>query len=145
MNGNYEDILFLPHYVSQTRNKMSAADRAAQFSPFSALTGFDAAIQECGRLTDVAVELEEDEKIYLNTQLSLLYKYQGLNPQIIVNFFVPDSRKDGGDFVTITGNIQKIDAHFKRIILSDGIVIAFDRIRWIQNSLEDQKQCLDEE
>jgi len=152
VNSNYEDIILLPHHVSRTRKRMSAIERAAQFSPFAALTGFDAAIQECGRLTDSAVELEEDEKKLLNDQMAFLAKYQFLNPEITVNYFRPDSRKRGGKYVTVTGNIQKIDASFQRIFLTDSTVISFDRIRWIQSPMageqehpfsEGKKRCIE--
>ncbi|MBR2422382.1 MAG: hypothetical protein IKB09_08550 [Oscillospiraceae bacterium] len=133
MNGKYEDILHLPHHVSKKRKQMSSYERAAQFSPFAALTGFETVISECGRLTDAAVELEEDEKNLLNARLEVLYRYQWENPAVTVNYFVPDSRKSGGEFITATGNVLKIDPVGQRLFLTGGTVVKFDRIRWIQS------------
>lgn len=140
MKENYEDIIHLPHHVSKKRNRMSSVERAAQFSPFAALTGFDAAIQECCRLTDRPVELEEDEKNLINVQLERLFRYERPHPVVTVNYFVPDCRKNGGKFITVTGSVQRLDSFFQCVFLTDGTAIAFDRIRWIQSPIAEERE-----
>ena len=128
MNTSYDDILHLPHHVSSTRAQMSMADRAAQFSPFAALTGHDAAIQETARLTDVRIELTEDELAALDR------KYQELNDRlhegsvVLITYFQPDSRKDGGSYISISGRVRKIDTTGRLIRMEDGTVIPMDAV-----------------
>lgn len=132
MSGNYEDILYLPHHVSGTRRQMSMTDRAAQFSPFAALTGYDAAIRETARLTDSSVDLEGDEKAVLNGRLQLLSRCLDREPRITVTYFVPDRRKSGGAYETVTGQVRKIDPLEQALFLGDGTRIPFDRIRYLE-------------
>ena len=93
MSGAYDDIIHLPHHVSQTRPRMSAADRAAQFSPFAALTGYGAAVTEAGRLTDQRIELTESEKETLNERLLLLREQLAEPPEVTITYFQPDEKK----------------------------------------------------
>lgn len=132
MSGNYEDILYLPHHVSGTRRQMSMTDRAAQFSPFAALTGYDAAIRETARLTDSSVDLEGDEKAVLNGRLQLLSGCLDREPRITVTYFVPDRRKSGGAYETVEGRVRKIDPLEQALFLGDGTRIPFDRIRYLE-------------
>lgn len=132
MSGNYEDILYLPHHVSGTRRQMSMTDRAAQFSPFAALTGYDAAIRETARLTDSSVDLEGDEKAVLNGRLQLLSRYLDREPRITVTYFVPDRRKSGGAYETVEGRVRKKDPLEQALFLEDGTRIPFDRIRYLE-------------
>ena len=132
MSGNYEDILYLPHHVSGTRRQMSMTDRAAQFSPFAALTGYDAAIRETARLTDSSVDLEGDEKAVLNGRLQLLSRCLDREPRITVTYFVPDRRKSGGAYETVEGRVRKIDPLEQALFLEDGTHIPFDRIRYLE-------------
>ena len=105
---SYEDILNLPHHVSETRPRMSMEDRAAQFSPFAALTGYDAAIAETARRTDRFVPLEEDRKAVLNGKLQLLAELQDTRPEIALTYFEPDERKPGGVYRRITGRVKRV-------------------------------------
>ena len=132
MSGNYEDILYLPHHVSGTRRQMSMTDRAAQFSPFAALTGYDAAIRETSRLTDSSVDLEGDEKAVLNGRLQLLSRCLDREPRITVTYFVPDRRKSGGAYETVEGRVRKIYPLEHALFLEDGTRIPFDRIRYLE-------------
>lgn len=132
MSGNYEDILYLPHHVSGTRRQMSMTDRAAQFSPFAALTGYDAAIRETARLTDSSVDLEGDEKALLDRRIQLLFRHLDREPRITVTYFVPDRRKSGGAYETVTGQVRKIDPLEQALFLGDGTRIPFDRIRYLE-------------
>lgn len=131
MSGLYDDIIQLPHHVSPTRRPMSMHDRAAQFSPFAALTGHDAAIQETARLTDDQIQLDVDGVAMLNQQLQQLVRMEEL-PAIKAVCFVPDWKKTGGAYVTITGTVRKVDPHQQQILLEDGRILLFDRISHIE-------------
>ncbi len=128
MNRNYADMLDLPHHISPTRKPMSMADRAAQFSPFAALVGHDAAIQETARLTQQPVELDESRKTVLNERLRQLLPRLSEQPEISITYFKPDRKKEGGAYVTITGRIRKIDPFANTVELTDGTAIAVEQI-----------------
>lgn len=120
MNKNYDDIINLPHHVSSARPHMSAIDRAAQFSPFAALTGYDAAVKETARLTGDRIELDEYEKDALNDRLQLIVDTLGQGYEVAVTYFLPDKKKAGGEYVTVTGEVKKIDEYEHLIILRNG-------------------------
>jgi len=128
MNFPYEDIIHLPHHVSSKRPRMSAVDRAAQFSPFAALVGYDAAIQETGRLTTEKIELTEEEKSFLDQKQKILLERIAEHPEITVTYFLPDDRKTGGSYTTVTGNLKRIDDVSHVILLTDGTGISIDDI-----------------
>jgi len=128
MNFPYEDIIHLPHHVSSKRPRMSAVDRAAQFSPFAALVGYDAAIQETGRLTTEKIELTEEEKSVLDQKQKILLERIAEHPEITVTYFLPDDRKNGGSYTTVTGNFKRIDDVSHVILLTDGTGISIDDI-----------------
>lgn len=107
MKDQYDDIINLPHHVSKTRPQMSMVDRAAQFSPFAALTGYDAAIKETGRLTDEKVNLSEEEKEALDRKQQILMEWLGDHPALTITFFVPDEKKSGGAYMTKSGNLKR--------------------------------------
>lgn len=125
--GNYDDILHLPHHVSPNRARMSMIERAAQFAPFAALTGYDAAIKETARLTNQRTELDESEKTALDHKLQQLLPQLPFRPVVRVCHFVEDDRKEGGAYVTTEGILQKID-FYTRSILVDGIAISIDDV-----------------
>lgn len=127
MSGNYDDIINLPHHVSKTRQRMSMIDRAAQFSPFAALTGHDAAINETARLTDKKIELDECRKDAVNEKLRTV-SFLGDTVEVEVTYFVPDVRKDGGAYVASVGRVKKIDAVSSEIIMTDGKIIPIENI-----------------
>lgn len=124
----YNDIIDLPHHISTTRPRMSMSDRAAQFSPFAALTGYDAAIKETGRLTDRRIELSEDERIVLDRKQQILLDHIGGRPEVSITYFVPDERKNGGAYITVTDKVKKIDEFERCITLADGIKIPLDEV-----------------
>lgn len=128
MSSPYEDILPMPHHISSTRQRMSMTDRAAQFSPFAALTGHDAAIRETARLTDAQAILAVDSISMLDEQIRTLAEHQKEQPEITAEYFVPDERKDGGAYVRISGRVKKVDANGQMIVLTDGRRLGFDRI-----------------
>ena len=131
----YDDIINLPRHVSDKRSPMTNYDRAAQFSPFAALTGYDAVIEETGRLTDVQIELDEGGKYLLDEKLQWLREHIQDNPEVILKVFCPDSRKSGGSYEEITGHVKKIDPVSRVLVLDQGAVIPIDRIYGIECDL----------
>ena len=118
MSGKYDDIIDLPHFVSRDRKHMSNHDRAAQFAPFAALTGYGEQIQETARLTDKEIILSEDEKDKLNEKLEILSMHISEKPVITIKYFEPDVRKDGGKYLTETITLRNIDT-LNRLLISD--------------------------
>lgn len=130
----YADIIDLPHHQSSTRQHMSLYDRAAQFAPFAALTGYDDMIVEEGRLTDQQLALPEHEIDALNQKIQMLEEQLsiGHHPQITVTYFVPDELKAGGRYDTISAYLKKIDPVDKKIILYGSDNIDDKRVRPIE-------------
>lgn len=124
----YDDIIHLPHHVSKTRPQMSLEDRAAQFSPFAALTGYDAAILETGRLTEDKLELGEETQAILDRKQRYLAEIIDTKPEITVTYFVPDEKKSGGAYSTVTGFLKRIDEYERVLMLTDGRKIQLDAI-----------------
>lgn len=128
MSGPYDDIINLPHHVSKTRPQMPRADRAAQFAPFSALVGYGAALVETARMTDRRIELEEDDRAALDRKQQKLMERIGERPEIAVTWFVPDARKEGGQYITTVGHLKRIDEVRRVIVLVDRTEIPLDDI-----------------
>ena len=141
MHGNADDphrnddIIDLPHPLFQTHPPMTAENRAAQFLPFAALTGYDAAIQETARLTDQRIELDEDEKLLLSGKLLLVQDHIKSRPQVKITCFVPDGRKEGGAYAVVAGRIKKVDAIERQIIMTDGRCIPIDEVCAVDGEL----------
>lgn len=128
MSGKYDSIIELPHHVSQKRPQMSMHDRAAQFSPFAALTGYDEAVHETARLTDSKIELSEEELQALNMKYNALIEQLDKQPEVKFLYFVPDEKKTGGSYVTVTGIVRKVDKFERVIILQSGETIQMDNV-----------------
>ena len=128
----YDDIINLPHHVSKSHPPMEIMDRAAQFSPFSALTGYEAAAKETQRLTQPRIELDDSEKLLLDKKFHQLEAELSLNPVISVIYFVPDKRKEGGAYITVSGKVSKIDYYKKNIQMESGEILSLDDIIDIQ-------------
>lgn len=122
----YGDIIHMPHHVSSKRAPMSMTDRAAQFSPFAALTGLDAAIAETARCTSAPVELTEGEKALVDEKLRQLCA--GDESLVEVTWFQPDPYKAGGAYVTVRGEVKQVDGYAQMLILTDGTRIPFAAI-----------------
>ena len=146
----YEDIIHLPHHQSATRLHMSLYDRAAQFSPFAALTGFDGVIAETSRLTDQKIELSEYERALLDQKLSRIDDElrKGNHPEITVIYFVPDPLKAGGAYEEYTGRVRSINAVEKCVVFlaenrrSAGKRIRIDGIAEIRGELVDDMEYM---
>ena len=124
----YDDIINLPHHVSAKHPQMELLDRAAQFSPFAALTGHEDSIRETARRTEEFLELEEDKKEQLDEKIHVLQENLWKKPEIIVTYFVPDEKKDGGAYVTHRGRIRKIDIYLRKLLFEDGTEVPLQYI-----------------
>lgn len=131
----YDDIINLPHHTSPTRPRMAMIDRAAQFSPFAALTGYDAAVKETARLTDQRIELDEYEKADLDERLQLIQEHLSEQPKVEITYFKPDERKSGGAYLSVSGVIKKIDSFERHVVMMDGKKIPIDEIFQIDGEL----------
>ena len=128
MTKSYDDIINLPRHVSATRPHMPAINRAAQFSPFAALSGYEAAIRETARLTDQRIELDEYIKDALSDQLRAIADRIEDRPELAITYFQPDPKKDGGAYVTSIGTLKKIDEYERLVFMSDGTSIPISEI-----------------
>mgnify|MGYP000030210492 FL=1 len=135
ISHKYDDIINLPHHVSKKHPQMSLHDRAAQFSPFAALTGHKAAINETARLTDEKQILSEDVIAKLNEQLNLIKENISSNPIVTITYFVPDDRKSGGAYISNTGVVKKINEYNHTVVLTDKTVIPIEQISEIQSDI----------
>ena len=124
----YADIIDLPHHQSVTRPKMSNYDRAAQFSPFAALTGHADSIKETARLTDEYSVPSEEMKAIMNEKILFLMEQLENQPEITITFFKPDEKKQGGAYITITGVVKKIKTYERQIQMTTGDLIPIDMI-----------------
>ena len=134
-NSKYDEIIDLPHHVSKTRPQMPMSDRAAQFSPFAALTGYGSAIRETGRLTDEKIELDEESLTALNARYQMLMDVLAEGPAVRITYFKPDERKAGGAYVTITGAVRKIDDFEQVITMQDGTRIPMGDVLSLEGEL----------
>ena len=128
MTGAFNDIINLPHHVSTTRPHMAAIDRAAQFAPFAALTGYDAAIKEMARLTDERMELDEYIKGAMSERLQIVAARMNEHPEIAITYFQPDTRKKGGTYVTAASSVKMIDDYGRVVVMTDDTAIPIDEI-----------------
>ena len=131
----YEDIINLPHHISPTRQQMPMSDCAAQFSPFAALTGYDAAIKETGRLTDERIELDEEALTAVDMKYQLLIDAFDDAPEVTITYFQPDERKAGGKYITATSAVKKVDDFERRITMQNGTKIPMDDVLSIDGKM----------
>ena len=132
MSSPYEDIIHLPHPTSKKHPRMSMEERAAQFSPFAALAGFGGVIQETGRLTDRRVELGESDRAELERTLNFLDSQEEEHPLVQTTYFLPDARKEGGAYVTVTGHLKRIDQVEGVLLLQEGVRVPIPDIREVR-------------
>ena len=135
MSDGYNDIINLPHHVSTKHPRMKMIDRAAQFSPFAALTGHGATVSETERLTENFAEPEEYEKSIINEKLRFLAELVSQHPVAEIVYFEPDKKKDGGEYVTVTGEVKKIDSVGQSVLMTDGQRISAEFISDIRCDL----------
>ena len=124
----YDDIINMPHKVSSSHKQMSLYNRAAQFAPFAALTGYEEAITETKRQTSKKIELTEEEKSIINNKLIEIENYFNSNKCFNIKYFVKDKLKDGGSYYEVTGCVKRIDTYNNLIILTNNIKIPINDI-----------------
>ena len=124
----YDDMIDLPHHVSTKHPQMSLYERAAQFSAFKALTGYEDCVTEAARLTGERIDLDDASMSLLNGKVQILQDSIKSRPNITITYFVPDKKKTGGEYVTASGSIKRIDEVERVIIFSDGKVIQIDDV-----------------
>ena len=128
MSSQYDDIIDMLHHVSEKHVQMSMMNRAAQFAPFAALTGYESAIKETARVTDEFIELDDNSKDILDVKLQILQENIANHPQVTIIYFQPDNKKEGGSYITCNNIIKKIDVYNKAIIMLDETVIQISMI-----------------
>lgn len=129
---NYDDMINLPHPVSKKHPQMPLYDRAAQFSPFAALTGHEEAIRETARQTEAWVDLDEDRKEELNEKMQEIVEHLNEAPEVTLTYFKEDEKKEGGSYVTVTGRIKKWREYEQQLVLEDGTVVALEKVFGIE-------------
>lgn len=126
--GKYDDIIHLPHPTSERHPRMSRQDRAAQFSPFAALTGLGAALQESARMTERRMIPDEYEQAELDKKLQYLRENLSQQPAVVITHFVPDDRKEGGSYRRTEGRVRKLLEFERQLVLTDGTTLAIEDI-----------------
>ena len=144
MSTPYDDILHLPHHVSEKHPSMSRLDRAAQFSPFAALTGYEAAVKETARLTDRRIELDESEKGAIDQRLTLVQERLPVPTEVTITYFMPDKKKAGGAYVSVSGTVKRIDDYERMVILRNGTSIPIDDILCVDGEIFDGMEMEDD-
>lgn len=142
MSEDYDDIIHLPHHTSIWHPRMAVPARAAQFAPFAALAGYDAAVEETARLTCERPELDEYVVNALSVRLQILTEHLAERPEITITYFLPDHMKNGGAYVTLAGVPRKVEEFSRLVILTDGTAIPFADIVAIEGSLFAALNCL---
>ena len=134
-NNNYDDIIDLPHHVSSRHARMSRENRAAQFAPFAALTGYDASVREEARLTGEKLPLIDEQIDIMNAKMAFLTEKASEHPEISLTYFLADDRKEGGKYVTVTDRLNRIDTVEGVLILSKRNKIALDDILNVESEI----------
>ena len=124
----YDDIINLPHYEPKYHPRMSKYKRSAQFAPFAALVGYDEQVQECSRLTDKRLEIDDELKEKINNKLNKINELIKNSPEVEITYFIPDEKKDGGKYITEKGNVKRIDYINRFIKLTDNKKIILDDV-----------------
>ncbi len=133
--SKYDDIIHLPHHVSNKHPRMSIKARSAQFAPFSALTGYEDEVKETARLTNERLDLDAETKANLDIKIQIILEHIIARPTVSITYFIPDTKKDGGKYVTAVGNIKKVDKYKQVIILEDKTEIPISEIISIDSSI----------
>ena len=140
MSGRYDDMLYMQNPTPTCKSRMSFYERAAQFSPFAALTGYEDAVEETARLTDARLELSEDMKTILNEKMQMIVDNMDADPIVTITYFVPDKKKEGGAYVDVTGIVKEIDEYERCIVMTDKKKIPIEQVRAIEG---DHFKCLE--
>ena len=131
----YEDIVDLPHHVSRKHPQPTMADRAARFTPFAAITGYEEMVLEEARVTDERIEMDVSSKAALNEKLNMILEFVDEQPEVSITYFEPDKKKTGGAYVNITGIVKRIDEYEHFVIMTDGKKIRIEDIFALESDL----------
>ncbi|MBE5779761.1 MAG: hypothetical protein E7331_10600 [Clostridiales bacterium] len=135
MSGKYDDIIGLPHHISHKYRHMPRENRAAQFAPFAALTGYEDAVEETARLTDVEAEVTDARREHINLCLSIIQEEIKKRPEVRIVYFRPDDKKAGGAYVIAAGPVRHLDIGTREVIFADGRRISLDSIHHIGGAM----------
>ena len=135
MSSRYDDMIYMQNPTPTFKPRMSLYERAAQFSPFAALTGYEDAVEETARLTDARLELSEDMKTILNEKMQMIVDNMAADPIVTITYFVPDKKKEGGAYVDVTGIVKEIDEYDRCIVMTDKKKIPIEQVRAIEGDL----------
>lgn len=135
MSFEYESLLHLPHPTSPKHPRMPIGDRAAQFAPFAALTGYDDVIVETARLTDDPTQLTEESLAILDSKLRALETIIETAPEITVRFFEADKRKQGGAYKTVTKGLRRVERTERCLLMTDGERIPLDCVSGLEHPM----------
>ena len=124
----YDDMLDMSHHISRTHPQMPPENRAAQFAPFAALTGYGDEVKETARLTDQKLELDDDQKLVLNGKLQMLLDGIDARTEAAITYFQPDAKKAGGAYITAKGCVKKVDVYERRIVMTSDLAIPVDDV-----------------
>ena len=131
----YDDIINLPHHISKKHPQMSLYARSAQFAPFAALTGYEEAVKETARETNERIDIEDELKSILDGKLQIILEQIKNHPEISITYFIADSKKNGGEYVTVTGLVKKVDLYNQYIYLIDYTEIPINEIMYISGDI----------
>lgn len=137
----YADIMELPHHVAKDRKHMSNYDRAAQFAPFAALTGYDDAVTEEARFTDALPALDDEQKSIIDRRLRRIRETIAEHPTVRLTVFVPDPRKNGGAYEEICAPAVKLDEYSRTIILEGGRQVPIDLITAVHGADSEEAEA----
>ena len=131
----YEDIVNLPRHISKVHPQATMADRAARFSPFAAISGYEDMVKEAARVTEERIDITDATKELLNEKLNMIIEFLDEEPEVTITYFVPDKKKDGGAYISITGTVKRIDEYERIVLMSDDKKIRIDEIYAIESDL----------
>lgn len=135
MSNKYDDIIYLPYPQKSTRQRMSKHDRAAQFSPFAALVGYEDAVEETARLTEEKLELAEDMKAIIDAKLGIIVDQLDSHPSVTITYFVPDEKKTGGKYLTVTDKVKSVDELERALVLAERGSVPINDIRSLEGDI----------
>ena len=131
----YEDIVNLPRHISKVHPQATMADRAARFSPFAAISGYEDMVKEAARVTEERIDITDATKELLNEKLNMIIEFLDEEPEVTITYFEPDKKKDGGAYISITGTVKRIDEYERIVLMSDDKKIRIEEIYAIESDL----------
>ena len=131
----YEDIVNLPRHISKVHPQATMADRAARFSPFAAISGYEDMVKEAARVTEERIDITDATKELLNDKLNMIIEFLDEEPEVTITYFEPDKKKDGGAYISITGTVKRIDEYERIVLMSDDKKIRIEEIYAIESDL----------